>query len=98
MSNLITFLRPDVCPKCKRQAIELYDYYGNSIGYRNIIDKWMYGYHENITHRYSIYNMKCKTCGQQYNIIWRDGIPLPEFVSGRGVHKEFISFYVNEVN
>lgn len=95
---MVIFLRPDQCPKCKSQTIECYDYYGNPIGYHGIADKWMRGDKIKIDHKYPIYDMKCKRCGQHYNIKWINNCPLPDLGSGRGSRKEFIDFYINEVS
>lgn len=92
----IVLFRPDLCQMCKKQAIEIYDYYNHPLKYRNIIDNWMSGKHSNIDNmKYAIYDMKCRSCGQHYNIIWENGYPLPDLRSGGGLYQQFINLYIN---
>ena len=96
MWNPVSFSRPDLCPKCNNQGIEIYDYFGHPLNYRHIIDRWMNGLSNNLDNKYPIYIMKCKNCGCLYNIIWNNDYPLPDFRSGGGLYKEFIDFYIKE--
>ena len=80
----ITFFGPRSCRQCKKTAIEIYDYYGNPIGYEAILARKAMGLESGLDHR-AIYEMKCRNCGVKYQIIWRDGYPYPD------IHKEPLS-------
>ena len=91
----VQFSRPDLCQRCKKQAIEIYDYFGNSLNYKSIVDKWMNGIPIKLDNRYPIYSMKCKACGKEYKIVWNDEFPLPDLRSGGGLFHQFVNFYTS---
>lgn len=73
----IQFIRFDNCQYCHRNTIELFSYDNYSMHYGDAVIDYMRNGKTNQFNRFPIYRMKCRGCGRIYNIIWRDGFPIP---------------------
>jgi hypothetical protein len=87
----ITFFRPELCQACKNQTIEIYDYYGNPLGYTKVIDRRELKLDPELDKR-AVYQMKCRRCGVIYDIVWVDGYPLPD-LRAPTLKQQFINLF-----
>ena len=73
--------RMDRCQNCGTENLELYDYFNNPMGYKNIVDLYMKDERmpRAFNNKRAFYTIRCKKCGQAYPIIWNGGFPLPDF-------------------
>lgn len=94
MWSPIVLMRPDRCPKCRREnSVEIFDYFGRPLGYRNIINSYMAGRPAPNLDDRSILQMRCLHCNSVLTIRWKDGYPLPDWLIGRGLFQQFIDLY-----
>lgn len=82
MVKIMNIIRPDKCMECKTdRCIELYDIYDKPVNYTYLVDMYERGKREDIIDRLDkrqLSYMKCKRCGKQYCIDWRDrSLPIP---------------------
>ena len=74
--NPIIEERPDICPHCRAQRVELFSFNGYPQNYRDAVDAYLRGY--NIEYnKYEIRTMKCKSCNKEFVIDWSSGFPRP---------------------
>lgn len=90
--NPIIFLSPALCSKCNTESIELYDYFGNPLGYSEILYRRELGLDPDLNHR-AIYEMKCRKCNSKYPIVWENGFPLPD-LRDIPLIQQFINEYI----
>lgn len=76
LTNPIIFNRPDMCPRCKSQKIELISFNNYPQGYSGAVDAYLSGYAVNFD-KYEIRSMKCKSCTKEFVIDWAYGFPKP---------------------
>lgn len=76
MIEPIKFIRPDVCPNCKAQRIELISFNGYPQHYSEAVTNYLKG---KMTYfdKYEIRSMKCKSCNKEYIIDWSSVFPKP---------------------
>lgn len=74
-------MRMDRCQNCGNQALEIYDYFNNPMGYKSIIDLFMSNQKmpSALINKRAFYTIRCKKCGHCYPIMWLGGFPIPEF-------------------
>lgn len=79
--NPLIHYRYDYCFKCSSQAIECYDYFDNPIGYSRLVNAKLSGrdWTAQFPRNKTIFTMKCKSCGQEYEISFDqdDHFPYP---------------------
>lgn len=76
--------RMDRCQNCGNQSLEIYDYFNNPMGYKDIATRFITAkikdsLPESILNKRPFYTFRCKQCGKTYPIIWINGFPVPEF-------------------
>lgn len=72
----ILFNRPDMCPNCKSQKIELISFNNYPQGYSGAVDAYLSGYAVTFD-KYEIRSMRCKSCTKEFVIDWTYGFPKP---------------------
>ena len=72
----IRFIRPDICPYCKSQKIELLSFNGYPQHYSDCVTDYLRG-KAVIFNKYEIRSMKCKACNKEFIIDWSSGFPKP---------------------
>lgn len=75
--NPITFSSPVLCSKCNNHTIEIYDYFGNPLGYERVLNRKEMHLDSDLDAK-AVYEMKCRKCGAKYNIIWENDYPYPD--------------------
>ena len=73
----VLFFREDNCPNCEWDSIELFDYFNTPLGYKYLVDRKRRGEEINIFDRKTVYRARCKRCGKTYDIMWKNGFPVP---------------------
>lgn len=88
---------PYRCRKCNTDNIELYDYYGNKISYKQVVD--VYNVTKTLPETFlkkNIYGMRCRKCNTEYDIEWRDNGTFPRpLVTNKSI-KIFKQLFINE--
>jgi hypothetical protein len=74
--NPIIFNRPDMCPNCKSQKVELMSFNNYPQGYGWAVDAYLSGYSVSFD-KYEIRSMRCKSCTKEFVIDWTYGFPKP---------------------
>lgn len=82
MIKIMNTIRPDKCMECNTdRCIELYDIYDKPVNYTYLVDMYERGNNQNIIEKFDnrqLSYMKCKRCGKQYCIDWRNRtLPIP---------------------
>lgn len=85
--------RPDICPYCKAQRIELLSFNGYPQNYSSAVDAYLRGYNISFN-KYEIRSMRCKSCNKEFTIDWTSGFPMPLTSTFRT--DVFFSRYLNE--
>lgn len=67
------FLRPDICPNCGEQSLELYNRYDDSMRLTDAIENK----EEDILQKLNARYFRCTRCGADYPINWVFGKPIP---------------------
>ena len=94
MKTPVLFHRPDFCPRCKRNTIEVFDYFNNPMGYTKIIDRYeKRAPVDDLLNRRAIYRMRCKSCSKVYAIRWDGPYPIPDVYPTHENNREFIAFF-----
>lgn len=92
MKSPIIFYRPDFCPNCKKNSIELFDFFNSPMKYNLIADKYMTREPVSfLINKKAIYRMRCRSCGKIFQIRWEGEYPLPDYYPSHKDNREFIS-------
>lgn len=73
----IQIIRYDNCPNCHRNKLELFSYDNYPMKYEEAVINYMRFNQLPQYNRFPIYRMRCRGCGKVFNIVWRDGFPVP---------------------
>lgn len=87
-------IRPDICPICKAQRIELFSFNGYPQKYSEAVNYMLQGYDVKFN-QYEIRYMKCQHCNKEFVIDWSGGFPRPlrdTFKSDRFFQEFFSGF------
>lgn len=94
MKQPIILHRPDFCDICKKQAIEIFDYFNNPMRYSKIVDAYERRQSiDGLLDKRAIYRMRCRSCGHVYSIRWEDEYPLPDLYPYHKSNQLFLSLY-----
>lgn len=75
-NDLIIPIRPNICPNCGVQAIELFSFNGYPQKYKERVNFYISGI-DTPFDKYEIRFMKCKSCNKEFIIDWSDLFPKP---------------------
>ena len=75
MGNIkpIKFIDPVICNSCGNRSLEIYNRYDKPMGLTLAIQSGEIEMFQKMNVRY----FKCKKCGAEFPIQWRDNIPIP---------------------
>jgi len=69
---------PQYCRACKKNTIELYDYFNNIMGYKYISKEFIEGKPpRDVFDKRTVYTLRCRSCGKAFPIRWVRGYPVP---------------------
>lgn len=69
-------IRPDICPFCKAQRIELFSFNNYPQDYSKAVNAHLSGF-EVSYNKWEIRFMKCRSCNKEFTIDWSGGFPRP---------------------
>lgn len=76
MDRVMPYTAENYCIKCNTHNVECFDSYNNPINLSNLIILNKNNKKINLNNKQLIY-MRCKKCGNKYNIVWKNNHNLP---------------------
>ena len=91
LRNPIIVYGHDFCPYCKRHSIEVYSYQNFPLGYSEMIKDFPLEKPDDSMPKkfnsYTIYRMRCRTCGRVFPIRYEGTYPVPDRKSEQNFDK-----------
>lgn len=69
-------IRPDICPYCKAQRIEIFSFNNYPQDYSKAVNAYFSGFDVSYN-KWEIRSMKCRSCNKEFIIDWSTGFPKP---------------------
>ena len=74
------FEKATYCERCNRYLVEVFDYWNNPMGLKQIAEESFRGKSIPLDHfKRAIYRLRCRGCGATYKIRWFKGCPYPMY-------------------
>lgn len=74
--SIIIRTRPDICPICKCQEIDVISFRGIPQHYSDAVNAYFSGHRVSFD-KYDINFMMCLACGHKFHIVWENDFPFP---------------------
>lgn len=83
-----------ICSNCGKDTIEIFDFFGNPVRYKAMI----LGKPESLEFLKdrNIYSMKCKNCGMEYKMEWKDDASYPIPIRENNLEKLFKEVFISK--